>query len=89
MVSSPQRGLVVRVLDPTGRTVGTGVLVGSREIVTCAHVVKAMMPLFPVQLSLLWRFSRGGIAVLLGVLFENYTANRAANHDPIVCLRYE
>ena len=34
---------VVRVLDTNGNTVGVGVLVGPREILTCAHVVNAAL----------------------------------------------
>jgi hypothetical protein len=34
-------GFVVRLLGPDGQPVGVGVLVGQREIVTCAHVVNA------------------------------------------------
>ncbi|HEU0087724.1 MAG TPA: trypsin-like peptidase domain-containing protein [Pseudonocardiaceae bacterium] len=33
----------VRVLDATGRTVGVGVLVGPREVLTCAHVVNSAL----------------------------------------------
>jgi hypothetical protein len=36
-------GFVVRLLDPGGRPAGVGVLVGQREIVTCAHVVNAAL----------------------------------------------
>ncbi|MDQ3886332.1 MAG: trypsin-like peptidase domain-containing protein, partial [Actinomycetota bacterium] len=43
MSNDPDSGPVVRVLDPSGRTVGVGVLVGPREVVTCAHVVNAAL----------------------------------------------
>jgi 3',5'-cyclic AMP phosphodiesterase CpdA len=41
--SSLPTGCVVRLLAPDGRPVGVGVLVGQREIVTCAHVVNAAL----------------------------------------------
>jgi hypothetical protein len=43
MVSDLPAGFVVRLLAPGGLPVGVGVLVGQREIVTCAHVVNAAL----------------------------------------------
>jgi hypothetical protein len=43
VVSDLPAGFVVRLLGPGGRPVGVGVLVGQREIVTCAHVVNAAL----------------------------------------------
>ena len=42
MPDAPHSG-AVRVLDTNGRTVGVGVLVGPRQILTCAHVVNAAL----------------------------------------------
>jgi WD40 repeat protein len=41
-VSHPD-GAIVRVLTRSGSTAGAGVLIGAREIVTCAHVVNAAL----------------------------------------------
>jgi hypothetical protein len=43
MAESAAAACVVRILGPGGRTVGVGALVGSREVVTCAHVVNAAL----------------------------------------------
>jgi len=43
MSDQPDSGLAVRVRDAAGRTVGVGLLVGPREILTCAHVVNAAL----------------------------------------------
>ncbi len=43
MADVPDSGPVVRVLDAGGRTVGVGVLVDPREIVTCAHVINSAL----------------------------------------------
>jgi len=43
MSVAPNSGLAVRVLDANGSTVGLGVLVSPREILTCAHVVNAAL----------------------------------------------
>ncbi len=43
MTDQPCSGLAVRVLNTAGCTVGVGVLVGLREIVTCAHVVNVAL----------------------------------------------
>jgi hypothetical protein len=41
MIDAPNSA--VRVLDAKGSTVGVGVLVGRREILTCAHVVNSAL----------------------------------------------
>lgn len=41
MADAVDSGSAVRVLNPDGHTAGVGVLVGPREILTCAHVVNA------------------------------------------------
>ena len=43
MTDEPDFGPAVRVLDANGTTVGVGVLVGPREILTCAHVVNSAL----------------------------------------------
>src|ERR687894_47283 len=43
MSDTPDSGTAVRMRDAAGRTVGVGVLVGPREILTCAHVVNAAL----------------------------------------------
>jgi Trypsin-like peptidase domain/Calcineurin-like phosphoesterase len=43
VTDAPDFGLAVRMMDANGSTVGVGVLVGSREILTCAHVVNAAL----------------------------------------------
>ncbi len=45
MPDSSAGAFVVRVLGPGGGTAGVGVLVGQREILTCAHVVNAALGL--------------------------------------------
>ena len=47
------------------------------------------MPSIPATMSLLWIALGVLISVGVGLFFGFYPANRAANLDPIVCLRYE
>ena len=54
-----------------------------------AFTVSALLPSVPATLSLFWVAMGVGISVGVGVFFGYYPANRAANLDPIVCLRYE
>lgn len=54
-----------------------------------AFVVRHLLPSVPASLSMLWIMLGVGMSVAVGVFFGYYPANRAANLDPIVCLRYE
>jgi putative ABC transport system permease protein len=54
-----------------------------------ALVVRTAMPSVPAFVSPLWVVLGVGISVGVGIFFGYYPANRAANLDPIVCLRYE
>jgi putative ABC transport system permease protein len=54
-----------------------------------AFAVRHLLPDVPATLSMLWVVLGVGISVAVGLFFGYYPANRAANLDPIVCLRYE
>ncbi len=51
--------------------------------------IRALVPSIPATLSVLWITLGVMISVGVGLFFGFYPANRAANLDPIVCLRYE
>ena len=54
-----------------------------------ALAVRTVMPSVPATLSYLWISLGVGISIGVGLFFGYYPANRAANLDPIVCLRHE
>jgi putative ABC transport system permease protein len=54
-----------------------------------AFTIRALVPSIPATLSVLWITLGVMISVGVGLFFGFYPANRAANLDPIVCLRYE
>lgn len=62
-----------------------GILMGG----LIAFVVRTAIPAVPAAVSLLWVVLGVSISVSVGLFFGYYPANRAANLDPIVCLRYE
>jgi putative ABC transport system permease protein len=54
-----------------------------------ALLVRAAVPSIPASVSPFWVAMGVTISVTVGLFFGYYPANRAANLDPIVCLRYE
>jgi putative ABC transport system permease protein len=62
-----------------------GILIGG----AIAFLVRTFVPNIPATVSILWVTLGVAISVGVGVFFGYYPANRAANLDPIVCLRYE
>src|SRR4029077_2283166 len=54
-----------------------------------ALAVRTALPAIPAFVSPLWVILGFTISVGVGLFFGYYPANRAANLDPIVCLRYE
>jgi putative ABC transport system permease protein len=66
-----------------------GGIIGIAMGALIAVVVRTAMPSIPAAVSPLWVTLGVAISVGVGVFFGYYPANRAANLDPIVCLRYE
>ncbi len=68
---------------------GIGGIVGILLGALIALLVRTALPSIPAVVSLLWVTLGVAISVGVGLFFGYYPANRAANLDPIVCLRYE
>lgn len=66
-----------------------GGIIGITLGVLVALAVRTFIPSIPATVSLLWVGLGVAISVGTGIFFGYYPANRAANLDPIVCLRYE
>jgi len=67
----------------------TGGAIGITLGAIIAFAIRSLIPSIPATLSLLWVALGVGISLAVGVFFGYYPANRAANLDPIVALRYE
>jgi putative ABC transport system permease protein len=68
---------------------GIGGLIGILMGALIAFAVRTALPAVPAVVSPLWVTLGVAISVGVGLFFGYYPANRAANLDPIVCLRYE
>ena len=68
---------------------GIGGVIGILCGALIAFVVRSLLPSVPATLSPLWITLGVLISVSVGLFFGYYPASRAANLDPIVCLRYE
>ena len=67
----------------------TGGAIGIALAALVAFLIRTLVPSVPATLSYLWITLGVGISIGVGLFFGYYPANRAANLDPIVCLRYE
>ena len=68
---------------------GIGGVIGILMGALIAFAIRTLLPAIPASVSLLWVTLGVAISVGVGLFFGYYPANRAANLDPIVCLRYE
>jgi len=68
---------------------GLGGIIGIALGALIALAVRTALPSVPATVSLLWVTLGVAMSVGVGIFFGYYPANRAANLDPIVCLRYE
>ncbi len=62
-----------------------GILMGA----LIAFGIRTLVPSIPATLSPLWVALGVAMSLAVGIFFGYYPANRAANLDPIICLRYE
>ena len=67
---------------------GLGGIIGILFGGALSMTVRALASI-PAAVSPFWVMMGVGISVAVGLFFGYYPANRAANLDPIVCLRYE
>ena len=67
----------------------TGGVIGILLGAAIAFAVRTLIPSIPAVVSWLWVVLGVAISVGVGLFFGYYPANRAANLDPITCLRYE
>ena len=67
----------------------TGGCIGILAGAVVATAVRMLVPKVPATLSPLWIGLGFTVSVAVGLFFGFYPANRAANLDPISCLRYE
>jgi len=68
---------------------GIGGIVGIVMGGLIAWIVRVAIPEVPATVSIVWIALGVTISVGIGLFFGFYPANRAANLDPIECLRYE
>ncbi len=76
---------LIEAITLTGFGGVLGILLG----IVVSWTVHLVFPRLPTEVSLLWVTLGFLISVSVGLFFGYYPANRAANLDPITCLRYE
>jgi putative ABC transport system permease protein len=68
---------------------GAGGIIGIMLGGAIALLIRTLLPSIPAAVSPLWVTLGVAMSVGVGLFFGYYPATRAANLDPIVCLRYE
>jgi putative ABC transport system permease protein len=76
---------LIEALGLTAAGGAIGVVVGA----IIAAIINFLYPSFPVYLSPFWVAVALAMSAGVGLFFGYYPANRAAELDPITCLRYE
>ena len=66
-----------------------GGLIGVIGGFVMAWLVRTLVPSIPAEVSVFWAAMGVGLSAAVGLFFGYWPANRAAQLDPIVCLRYE
>lgn len=68
---------------------GSGGIVGIFIGVTLSLAVAALFPNLPARVSIFWTFAGFVLSLAVGLFFGIYPAVKAANLDPVTCLRHE
>lgn len=66
-----------------------GGIIGIAGGASVAWLVRTFAPSIPASTSPFWVIAGVSLSMIVGLFFGFYPANRAAQLDPIVCLRYE
>jgi putative ABC transport system permease protein len=66
-----------------------GGLIGVIGGFVMAWLVRTLVPSIPAEVSVFWAAMGVGLSAAVGLFFGYWPAKRAAQLDPIVCLRYE
>ncbi len=88
-VGARKRDIRIQFLLEASLLTCTGGVIGIALGGLVALAVRTLLPSIPATLSPLWVTLGVAMSVGVGLFFGYYPANRAANLDPIVCLRYE
>jgi putative ABC transport system permease protein len=68
---------------------GSGGIAGILIGITLSLGVAAVFPALPARVSIFWTFAGFLISLAVGLFFGIYPAVKAANLDPVTCLRHE
>jgi putative ABC transport system permease protein len=88
-VGARRADIRVQFLVEAAMLTSIGGAIGIALGASIAFAVRRLLPSVPAQVSYFWIVLGVAMSAAVGLSFGYYPANRAANLDPIACLRYE
>jgi putative ABC transport system permease protein len=88
-IGARRRDIVRQFLFEAMTLTSLGGVLGVLVAIAISYIIMFFLPELPAKIPL-WAVASGmGVSIAVGLLFGVWPAKKAANLDPIECLRYE